>query len=74
MYYDRGDLPIVVNFIGAIRKVSWKVDVDLLDYHHYLPIFFHGLRETQEPYQFLADLGLDDLLTYGKEKILPVLP
>jgi hypothetical protein len=46
----------------------------MLDYHHYLPIFFHGLREGEEPYRFLADQGLDDLLTYGKEKILPVLP
>ena len=50
------------------------MDVDLLDYHHYLPIFFHGLRETAEPYKFLADRGLDDLLTYGKDKVLPVLP
>ena len=25
-----------------------------LDYHHYLPIFFDGIRETQEPYRFLA--------------------
>lgn len=25
-----------------------------LDYHHYLPMFFDGIRETQEPYRFLA--------------------
>jgi hypothetical protein len=24
-HYDRGDLPIAVNFSGATRKVSWKV-------------------------------------------------
>ena len=50
------------------------MEVDLLDYHHYLPIFFHGLRETTEPYKFLADQGLDALLQFGKDKILPVLP
>jgi len=50
------------------------VEVDLLDYHHYLPIFFHGLRETEDPYKFLADEGLNALIQFGKEKILPVLP
>lgn len=45
-----------------------------MDYHHYLPIFFHGLRETQEPYKFLADQGLNALIQFGKEKVLPVLP
>ena len=45
-----------------MRKIEWKVDVDLLDYHHYLPIFFHGLREVEEPYKLLADKGLDQLL------------
>jgi hypothetical protein len=74
MCYERGDLPIVIDFIGAHRKIAWKVEVDLLDYHHYLPIFFHGLRETQDPYKFLADQGLTSLLASGKDKILPVLP
>jgi hypothetical protein len=45
-----------------------------MDYHHYLPIFFHGLRETQDPYKFLADEGLKSLIDQGKDKILPVLP
>jgi hypothetical protein len=27
------------------------VEVEKLDYHHYLPIFFDGIRETQEPYR-----------------------
>lgn len=82
--YIRGDLPIVIDFLGANRKVrigityrnqiAWKVGVDLLDYHHYLPIFFHGLRETEDPYKFLADEGLRSLIASGKDKILPVLP
>ncbi len=49
-------------------------NIELLDYHHYLPLFFEGLRETREPYQFLADRGLDDLLSHGEKRILPVLP
>jgi len=73
-YYDRGDLPIAVNFQGASRKVTWKLEPELLDYHLYLPIFFEGLRETQEPYKFLAHQGCTELLERGGPKILPVLP
>ncbi len=38
------------------------MDLDKLDYHHYLPIFFDGIRETQEPLRFLAVKGCEDLL------------
>jgi len=73
-YYDRGDLPIAVSFTGAIRKIVWKLEPELLDYHLYLPIFFEGLRETQEPYKFLATQGCEELLERGGSKILAVLP
>jgi hypothetical protein len=43
-----------------------QVDLDKLDYHHYLPIFFDGIRETQDPYRFLAIKGVEDLLAAGK--------
>ena len=46
-FYERGDLPIQVAFDGAQRKVQWKVMFDYLDYHHYLPIFFDGIRERK---------------------------
>lgn len=45
-YYDRGDLPIAVSFVGALRKLTWKMEPEHLDYHLHLPIFFEGLRET----------------------------
>jgi hypothetical protein len=32
----------------------WKVPVEQLDYHHYLPIFFDGIREKSDPYRFLS--------------------
>jgi len=73
-YYDRGDLPIAVSFHGANRKITWKLEPELLDYHLYLPIFFEGLRETQEPYKFLATQGTEELLDRGGSKILAVLP
>jgi hypothetical protein len=43
-----------------------QVDLDKLDYHHYLPIFFDGIRETQDPYRFLAIKGVEDLLAAGE--------
>merc|ERR1712129_673159 len=73
-FYDRGDLPIQVSFAGAVRKVAWKVDIEKLDYHHYLPIFFDGLREKEEPYRFLSVQGVCDMLEHGGSKILPVIP
>lgn len=73
-FYMRNDLPVVVDFEGASRKIQWKVEIDMLDYHHYLPIFFEGLREPEEPMKFLADKGTDELIMNGKDKILSVLP
>merc|ERR1719436_1893132 len=73
-FYDRGDLPIQI-FHGAVGgKIVWKVDIEKLDYHHYLPIFFDGLREKEDPYRYLAVQGTYDMLEKGGAKILPVVP
>jgi len=48
-----------------------QVDLDKLDYHHYLPIFFDGIRETQDPYRFLAIKGVEDLLAAGEPSSSP---
>jgi len=73
-FYDRGDLPIQI-FHGAVGgKIAWKVDVEKLDYHHYLPIFFDGLREKEDPYRFLAVQGCYDMMEKGGSKLLPVVP
>jgi len=73
-FYERADLPIQINHNGVRNKILWKVDPKKLDYHHYLPIFFDGLRETEMPYTFLALEGTVDLLNEGGTKILPVIP
>lgn len=71
--YDRGDLPLAICH-GGRPTIDWKVEVEKLDYHHYLPIFFDGIRETEEPYMFLARQGCLDLLERGGPKILPTVP
>lgn len=73
-YYERGDLPISIQHRSNGRTISWKVDVEKLDYHHYLPIFFDGLRELEEPFKFIAMQGCLDLLEKGGSKILPTIP
>jgi len=73
-FYDRGDLPVQIAHRGTANLISWKVDIEKLDYHHYLPIFFDGLREKEDPYRFLAVQGVYDMLDKGGSKILPVVP
>jgi len=74
-FYERGDLPTQVDHRGVVNALMWKVDIDQLDYHHYLPIFFDGLREQEHPYNFVGFQGCQDLLNQGKtQKVLPVIP
>lgn len=72
-HYERSDLPINI-LHAATRTLQWKVDASKLDYHHYLPIFFDGLRELEEPFSFVALQGCMDLLDRGGPKILPTVP
>jgi hypothetical protein len=51
-----------------------QVEIPKLDFHHYLPLFFDGLREQEEPYRFIAKEGVFDMLEHGGAKILPVIP
>ena len=67
-------MPVSVS-TGTKNEISWKVErVDALDFHHYLPIFWDGVREKEEPYRFLAVKGVEDMLKAGGQKILPVIP
>jgi len=50
------------------------VEIEKLDYYHYLPVFFDGLVETDFPYDVFAMRGVHDLLDHGASKILPVIP
>jgi hypothetical protein len=73
-YMERGDLPIIVEHHSSGIRPGWKVEISKLDYHHYLPIFFDGLREKEEPYSTIALKGCIDMLRVGGTKILPVVP
>lgn len=62
-----------MNFAGAVRKLQWQVDITKLDYSHYLPLFMEGLRDLDEPYQFLALNGTMDMLERGENRVLACL-
>ena len=48
-FYKRDDFPIQVQH-SAGRKLVWKVDIEKLDFHYYLPMFFDGMIEMDQPY------------------------
>lgn len=73
-FYERGDFPIALEHDTKGNKIAWKVEIEKLDYHHYLPLFFDGLCETSHPYEFFARQGVQDMLEHGGPKILPVIP
>ncbi len=51
-----------------------QVEIEKLDYHHYLPLFYDGLCEVIHPYDFFSRQGVHDMLEHGGSKILPVIP
>lgn len=73
-FYERGDLPIQIDHGGVANRLAWKVEIQKLDYHHYLPIFFDGIREQELPYSFVAEQGILDMIEAGSSKVLPVIP
>ena len=72
--YDRGDFPIALEHDTKGNKIAWKVEIERLDYHHYLPLFFEGLSDTSHPCEFFARQGVHDMLEHGGNKVLPVIP
>lgn len=74
MYYNRGDIPVVVQHEASKIVLKWKTPKSSIDMHHYLPLFFEGLRETQFPYSAIAEEGVRDLLSDKDQRVVPVIP
>uniref|UniRef100_A0A3B4UWM4 PARK2 co-regulated n=1 Tax=Seriola dumerili TaxID=41447 RepID=A0A3B4UWM4_SERDU len=73
-FYERGEFPMALEHDTKGNRIAWKVEIEKLDYHHYLPLFFDGLCETIHPYEFFARQGVHDMLEHGGPKIQPVIP
>jgi hypothetical protein len=65
---------LILIYILIYKLINLKVEIEKLDYHHYLPLFFDGLCETEHPFEFFARQGIHDMLEHGGNKILPVIP
>ncbi|XP_042289853.1 parkin coregulated gene protein homolog isoform X2 [Thunnus maccoyii] len=74
LFYERGEFPMALQHKPGGNRIVWRVEIEKLDYHHYLPLFFDGLCETIHPYEFFARQGVHDMLEHGGPKILPVIP
>ncbi|XP_061704017.1 parkin coregulated gene protein homolog [Cydia pomonella] len=72
--YARGEFPVTIEFTNCGKRLSWKVPIEKLDFHHYLPMFFDGLAEGDYPFSFIVENGINDLVSKGSYKILPVVP
>jgi len=74
LYYDRGDLPILVKHEKG-TSIKWKEDdFEKFNYQLYLPIFIDGIREKTDPYRFLSIQGTFDLLERVKDNVVKVIP
>lgn len=73
--YDRGDLPIRIVHKGGYNQIEWKTVPQKLEYKHFLPTFFDGLREKMDPYRFISILGTFNLIDEGSvDKIYNCIP
>lgn len=69
-FYERGDLPVSVHHPSTHPSggsLIWEVEPQLLDYETYLPMFFGGLLECEEPYALFARRGVMDMLQHGDD-------
>lgn len=87
LHYDRGDLPILIQHSGGYNIVwkglendetfkdpkKLKTFFEHFDFNLYLPIFIDGVRETTDPYRFLAIQGTFFLLDNIGDNILKVI-
>jgi hypothetical protein len=72
--FDRGDLPIHMSHLPGANAIMWMKDPATLDHMSLLPIFVDGLRETVDPYRFLAFQGCVDLIRFSAPKLLQIIP
>ncbi|XP_054724575.1 parkin coregulated gene protein homolog [Uloborus diversus] len=56
------------------HDLRWMVDINMLDFEYYLPIFADALYDTQYPFDILSRNGIIEMLKTAKDRVIPVLP
>lgn len=72
--YERGDLPVVITQKGVHNTLTFKVDPHTLDLNYYMPLFFSGIREEEQPYAFIAMEGVTQLIAVAGRKAAAIVP
>ncbi|CAG5099012.1 Oidioi.mRNA.OKI2018_I69.XSR.g16172.t1.cds [Oikopleura dioica] len=54
-FYERGDFPVALEHDTKGNRIAWKVEIEKLDYHHYLPLFLMGFARQNIPMSFSRD-------------------
>lgn len=44
MHYERGDLPLKLEYFPGGSRILWTMDLNKLNFHLYLPLFFDGKK------------------------------
>ncbi|XP_047530072.1 parkin coregulated gene protein homolog isoform X2 [Vanessa atalanta] len=71
--YQRGEFPVCIEFTTSGKRLAWKVPIEKLDFHHYLPMFFDGLAEdalaTKRPTVLCHALKCIQMLVTGCDRV-----
>ena len=73
-HFQRSDLPVRLDSRGGNKFTKrsglvWQGEgIASVDLHRWLPIFVDGLRETEWPFAFIAQRGLDELFRFFGKK------
>ncbi|XP_067121758.1 parkin coregulated gene protein-like [Centruroides vittatus] len=60
--YCSGEIPVTIVKENSGWNLYWKAPIKDIDIGYYLPIFFEVLRETVEPFNLIANMGLHEML------------
>lgn len=63
-----------INRRARPHDLWWMVDINMLDFEYYLPIFAHSLHEPSYPFDVIARDGIIQMLDAAKDRVLGVLP
>ncbi len=76
--YDKGDLGVVLDHGSGGSRIRFTMcpenEIHKINYNHYLPLFFDGIKEKEEPYRTFAIEGACKLLELGKSKVFHAIP
>ncbi|XP_037970210.2 parkin coregulated gene protein homolog [Plutella xylostella] len=72
--YTRNEFPAKIEAGIEGKRLVWKVPVEQLDYQHYLPLLLEGTAEGAEPYVYVIEQALADMVAAAPARVLGAVP